>query len=129
MHRRAAHERVGPTRRGAWEGQEDHDQRPEDAQAGRPVDRNFAPLAPNRLWVADFTYVSTWSGWCYTAVVVDAYTRRILGWSVATTMTTRFVVDAVEQAIWTRGREDRDLAGLIAHHDHGVQYLRWPTPT
>lgn len=87
------------------------------------VDRNFSPLAPDRLWVADFTYVSTWSGWCYTAFVVDAYARRILGWSVATTMTSRFVVDAVEQAIWTRGREGRDLAGLIAHHDHGAQYL------
>jgi putative transposase len=55
--------------------------------------------------------------------VLDAYARRILGWSVATTMTSRFVVDAVEQAIWTRGREGRDLAGLVAHHDHGVQYL------
>jgi putative transposase len=87
------------------------------------VDRNFSPLAPDRLWVADFTYVSTWSGWCYTAFVIDAYARRILGWSVATTMTSRFVVDAVEQAIWTRGREGRDLAGVIAHHDHGVQYL------
>jgi putative transposase len=97
-----------------------------DPHAARPhdlVDRNFRPLAPDRLWVADFTYVSTWSGWCYTAFVIDAYARRILGWSVATTMTSRFVVDAVEQAIWTRGREGRDLAGLIAHHDHGVQYL------
>jgi putative transposase len=87
------------------------------------VDRNFRPLAPDRLWVADFTYVSTWSGWCYTAFVIDAYARRILGWSVSTTMTSRFVVDAVEQAIWTRSRDGRELAGLIAHHDHGVQYL------
>ncbi len=95
-----------------------------DPHAAKPhdlVDRNFSPLAPDRLWVADFTYVSTWSGWCYTAFVIDAYARRILGWSVATTMTSRFVVDAVEQAIWTRGREGRDLAGVIAHHDHGVQ--------
>jgi len=87
------------------------------------VDRNFRPLAPGRLWVADFTYCSTWSGWCYTAFVIDAYARRILGWSVSTTMTSQFVVDAVDQAIWTRGREGRDLAGLVAHHDHGVQYL------
>ena len=97
-----------------------------DPRAAKPadlVDRNFSPLAPDRLWVADFTYVSTWSGWCYTAFVIDAYARRILGWSVATTMTSRFVVNAVEQAIWTRGREGRDLTGLIAHHDHGVQYL------
>ena len=87
------------------------------------VDRNFAPLAPDRLWVADFTYCSTWSGWCYTAFVIDAYARRILGWSVATTMTSQLVVDAVEQAIWTRGREGKDLTGLVAHHDHGVQYM------
>ena len=72
------------------------------------VGRNFQPLAPDRLWVADFTYVSTWSGWCYTAFVIDAYARRILGWSVATTMTTKFVVDAVEQSIWTRHREGND---------------------
>jgi putative transposase len=97
-----------------------------DPKAPKPldlVDRNFAPLAPDRLWVADFTYCSTWSGWCYTAFVIDAYARRILGWSVATTMTSQLVVDAVEQAIWTRQREGKDLAGLIAHHDHGVQYM------
>jgi putative transposase len=87
------------------------------------VNRNFRPLAPDRLWVADFTYVSTWSGWCYTAFVIDAYARRILGWSVATTMTSQLVVDAVDQAVWTRHRDGRDLTGLIAHHDHGVQYL------
>ncbi len=87
------------------------------------VDRNFQPLAPDRLWVADFTYVSTWSGWCYTAFVIDAYARGILGWSVSTTMTSQLTVDAVEQATWTRGREGRDLTSLVAHHDHGVQYL------
>lgn len=97
-----------------------------DPKAAKPLDlvnRNFAPLAPDRLWVADFTYVSTWSGWCYTAFVIDAYARRILGWSVATTMTSQLVVDAVEQAVWTRSREGKDLNGLIAHHDHGVQYM------
>jgi putative transposase len=97
-----------------------------DPKAPKPldlVDRNFAPLAPDRLWVADFTYCSTWSGWCYTAFVIDAYARRILGWSVATTMTSQLVVDAVEQAIWTRQREGKDLDSLIAHHDHGVQYM------
>ena len=97
-----------------------------DPKVAKPhdlVNRNFRPLAPDRLWVADFTYVSTWSGWCYTAFVIDAYARRILGWSVATTMTTQLVVDAVEQAIWTRRREGRDVTGLIAHHDHGSQYL------
>jgi putative transposase len=97
-----------------------------DPRAPKPhdlVNRNFRPLAPDRLWVADFTYVSTWSGWCYTAFVIDAYARRILGWSVATTMTSQLVVDAVDQAVWTRHRDGRDLTGVIAHHDHGVQYL------
>jgi putative transposase len=97
-----------------------------DPKVSKPhdlVDRNFRPLAPDRLWVADFTYVSTWSGWCYTAFVIDAYARRILGWSVATTMTSQLVVDAVEQAVWTRQRDGKELTGLIAHHDHGVQYL------
>ena len=97
-----------------------------DPRAAKPqdlVDRNFQPPAPDRLWVADFTYVSTWSGWCYTAFVIDAYARRILGWSVATTMTSQLVVDAVAQGIWTRRREGKDLTGLIAHHDHGSQYL------
>ena len=97
-----------------------------DPRASKPgdlVDRNFRPLAPDTLWVADFTYVSTWSGWCYTAFVIDAYARRILGWSVGTTMTSQLVVDAVEQGIWTRHRQGKDLTGLIAHHDHGSQYL------
>jgi len=96
---------------------------PRTPKPGDLVGRNFRPLAPDRLWVADFTYVSTWSGWCYTGFVIDAYARRIVGWSVSTSMTARFVVDAVEQAIWTRGREGRDLTGLVAHHDHGSQYL------
>ena len=97
-----------------------------DPRSAKPkdlVDRNFRPLAPDRWWVANFTYVSTWSGWCYTAFVIDAYARRIMGWSVATTMTSQLVVDAVAQGIWTRQREGQDLTGLVAHHDHGSQYL------
>lgn len=97
-----------------------------DPSSPKPSDlvgRRFTPLAPDLLWVADFTYVSTWSGWCYTAFVIDAYARRIVGWSVSTSMTSQLVVDAVEQAIWTRRREGSDLTSLIAHHDHGVQYM------
>jgi putative transposase len=87
------------------------------------VQRRFAPAAPDRLWVADLTYVSTWSGWVYVAFVVDAYARRILGWRTGTAMTTQLVLDAVEQAIWTRARGGQaDLAGLVHHHDHGSQY-------
>lgn len=55
--------------------------------------------------------------------MVDAYARRILGWATSTAMTSQLVLDAVEQAIWTRGREGRDLTGLVNHHDHGSQYL------
>ena len=97
-----------------------------DPAADRPGDlvgRNFHPPAPNRLWVADLTYVSTWSGWVYVAFVVDAYARRILGWRTATTMTTGTVLDALEQAIWTRQREGHaDLSGLVHHNDRGSQY-------
>jgi putative transposase len=86
------------------------------------VGRDFAPLAPDRLWVADLTYVSTWSGWVYVAFVVDAYARRILGWRTATSMTTTIVLDALEQAIWTRTRTGAALASVIAHSDRGSQY-------
>lgn len=97
-----------------------------DTSASRPADlvrRRFDPAAPNRLWVADMTYVSTWSGWVYVAFVTDAYARRVLGWRTATSMTTRLVLDTIEQAIWTRGREGHDdLEGLIHHNDRGAQY-------
>jgi putative transposase len=94
------------------------DWRPDDL-----VCRRFAPLAPDRLWVADFTYVSTWSGWVYVAFVVDAYARRILGWSVSTSMTTDFVLHAFEQAVWTRNRYGTaDFSALVHHHDRGSQY-------
>jgi len=98
-----------------------------DTKAVRPADlvqRRFRPVAPNRLWVADFTYVSTWSGTVYVAFVIDAYARRILGWRAATNMRTDLVLDAIEQAIWTRQREGvLDLAGLTHHHDNGSQYM------
>lgn len=87
------------------------------------VNRDFAPLAPDRLWVADITYVSTWSGWVYVAFVTDAYARRILGWRCGTSMTTQLVLDALEQAVWTRQRVGADLAGLVAHTDRGGQYV------
>jgi putative transposase len=87
------------------------------------VRRQFAPLAPNRLWVADFTYVSTLAGWVYVAFVIDAYARRILGWKVSTSMTTDLVLAAIDQAIFTRKRAGvKNLAGLIHHNDAGSQY-------
>ncbi len=97
-----------------------------DAAAPRPADlvgRRFNPSAPNRTWVADFTYVPTWSGMVYVAFVIDAYSRRILGWRAATSMKTALVLDALEQAVWARTRDGTaDLAGLICHHDAGSQY-------
>ena len=97
-----------------------------DPMAVRPADlvqRQFTPPAPNRLWVADLTYVSTWSGFAYVAFVIDAYARRILGWRVAATMATSMVLDAIEQAIWTR-RQDGvlDLKDVVHHTDRGSQY-------
>jgi putative transposase len=96
-----------------------------DRAAARPADlvgRRFSPPAPDRLWVADFSYVPTWSGMVYVAFVIDACSRRILGWRAATSMRTSLVLDALEQALWTRRRDGRDLAGLIHHTDAGSQY-------
>jgi putative transposase len=97
-----------------------------DPAAARPADlveRKFSRSAPDRLWVADFTYVPTWSGMVYVAFVIDAYSRRIVGWRAATSMRTALVLDALEQAIWTRQHGGApSLAGLICHHDAGSQY-------
>ena len=97
-----------------------------DPGAARPADlvgRRFAPVAPNRLWVADLTYVSTWSGFAYVAFVTDAYARRILGWRAASTMATTMVLDSIEQAIWTRQRDGiLDLKDVVHHTDRGSQY-------
>ena len=99
---------------------------PGHQRAADLVSRRFAPTAPDRLWVCDITYVSTWSGWVYVAFVTDAYARRILGWRCGTTMTTQLVLDALEQAIWTRQRAGADGDGLlesvVAHSDRGSQY-------
>ena len=95
-----------------------------DPAAARPADlvgRQFSPPAPDRLWVADYTYVPAWSGMVYVAFVIDAYSRRILGWRAATSMKTALVLDALEQALWTRRRDGRDLAGLVHHTDAGSQ--------
>jgi putative transposase len=95
---------------------------PAGQRAGDLVGRQFAVLAPDRLWVADITYVSTWSGWVYVAFVTDAYARRIVGWRVGITMTTQLVLDALEQAIWTRQRAGQSVAHVVAHSDRGSQY-------
>jgi putative transposase len=95
---------------------------PDAQRAADLVARQFAPTAPDRLWVADITYVSTWSGWVYVAFVTDAYARRILGWRCGTTMSTQLVIDALDQGIWTRQRTGAGLESVVAHSDRGSQY-------
>lgn len=87
------------------------------------LERDFTASAPNRRWVADITYVSTWSGFVYVAFVTDLYSRRIVGWRVANHLRTDLALDALEQAIWSRRQQGQDtLDGLVHHSDHGVQY-------
>jgi len=83
------------------------------------VERNFKASRPNQLWVADFTYVATWSGFVYVAFIVDAYSRAIVGWNVGTRMTTDLVLSALECALWKRSPDKN----LICHNDAGSQYL------
>ena len=93
-----------------------------DEAAERPADlvqRSFTADRPNRLWVADLTYVATWMGFVYVAFVVDAFSRRIVGWRVSNSLRSDLALDALEQALHARS----DLDGLIHHSDRGVQYL------
>jgi putative transposase len=97
-----------------------------DDKAPRPADlveRDFTAPAPNRLWVADLTYVRTWSGFVYVAFITDVYSRRIVGWQASRSLKTDLALDALEQAVWERTRNGADLDGLIHHSDRGVQYL------
>jgi len=82
------------------------------------VQRNFTAVAPNRLWVADITYVPTWMGFLYLAVILDVFSRRIVGWAMADHLRAELVVDALDMAIARR----RPKVGMIHHSDHGSQY-------
>jgi putative transposase len=84
------------------------------------VNRQFVAERPNQLWVADFTYVSTWQGFVYVAFVIDVFARRIVGWRVSRSMQTDFVLDALEQAVYARRPDPNEL---IHHSDRGSQYL------
>ena len=93
-----------------------------DELAEKPLDlvsRQFTAQAPNQLWVADITYVATWSGFVYVAFVVDVFSRYIVGWRVLKSLQTDIVLDALEQALWARGKPN----GVIHHSDRGSQYL------
>jgi putative transposase len=82
------------------------------------VQRHFTATEPNALWTADITYLPTWQGFLYLAVIIDAYSRRVVGWSMASHLRTELVLDALEMALWNR----RPGPGLIHHSDHGCQY-------
>lgn len=93
-----------------------------DEQAAKPLDlvnRNFTASKPNQLWVADITYVATWSGFVYVAFVIDVFSRKIVGWRVLKTMQTELILDALEQALWARGKPK----GVVHHSDRGSQYV------
>ena len=83
------------------------------------VNREFKAIRPNQLWVADITYVATWTGFVYVAFVIDVFSLRIVGWRVLKHMQTDLVLDALEQALWQRGKPK----GVIHHSDRGSQYL------
>jgi len=93
-----------------------------DEAAARPADlvkRDFTAERPNQLWVADLTYVATWSGFVYVAFVIDVYARMIVGWRVSRSLRSDLALDALEQALWARPETNE----LIHHSDRGVQYL------
>ena len=95
-----------------------------DEASSRPRDlvaRHFRAPAPNRLWVADLTYVKTHSGWVYVAFVVDVCSRYVVGWQASRSLRTDLALDALDMALWKRRADS--LKGLIHHSDRGVQYL------
>jgi putative transposase len=91
---------------------------PQAAPAPDLVQRTFTATAPDRLWTADITYIPTWAGWLYLAVVLDVFSRRVVGWAMADHLRTELVVDALDMAIWNR----RPEPGLVHHSDQGCQY-------
>jgi putative transposase len=94
-----------------------------DTSTTRPADlveRDFSATRPNQLWVADLTYVTTWSGFVYVALVIDAFSRFVVGWQASRSLRTDLALDALEMAIW---RRQAQLEGLVHHSDRGSQYL------
>ncbi|GGZ15090.1 transposase [Novosphingobium colocasiae] len=105
--------RARPRRRGL---PKDHGDR--SVIAGNVLDRQFTADRPNQKWVADFTYIWTAEGWLYVAAVIDLFSRRVVGWSMSSSMTAQLVTDALIMAIWRRGKPD----ALLHHPDQGSQY-------
>ncbi|WP_346140860.1 IS3 family transposase, partial [Kutzneria viridogrisea] len=98
--------------------------RPGKGNDSRPdlVKRTFTAPAPNRLWVADITYIRTFTGWVYAAFVLDVFSRRVVGWQVSTSLRTGLALDALEMGLWTRRRDRQDTRALVHHSDRGAQY-------
>jgi hypothetical protein len=97
---------------------------PADPVGDRPrdlLDRDFTATAPNQRWVADITYVATWTGFVYVAFVSDLFSRRIVGWRASTSLRSDLALDALEQALWQRQHDDHDVTGVVHHSDRGVQ--------
>jgi putative transposase len=97
-----------------------------DERQHRPSDlvkRDFTAPAPNRLWVADLTYVKTYAGWVYAAFILDVFSRMVVGWQISNSLRSDLAIDALEMAVWNRTRAGQLLDGLIHHSDRGVQYL------
>jgi len=93
-----------------------------DEKAEKPLDlvnRQFVASRPNQLWVAGITYVATWSGFVYVAFITDVYSRYVVGWRALKSMKTDLILDALEQAMWARGKPK----GVVHHSDRGSQYL------
>ena len=125
MHRGAADAPAGAARGAPRRVEEaaDHGPRPVAGPAGDLVNRGFAPDAPDRLWVVDFTFVPTRAGTAYTALVIDAFARLITGWRTAANHSTDLVLDALVMAVTYRARQGVKVAGLIHHSDAGSEYL------
>ncbi len=97
-----------------------------DGRQNRPDDlvaRQVRAETPNRLWVADLTYVKTHSGWVYVAFIIDVYSRMIVGWQASRSLRSDLALDALEMAVWNRRRAGHQLDGLVHHSDKGMQYL------
>jgi transposase InsO family protein len=95
---------------------------PSDTPAAQPPDlvrRDFNPSEPDRLWISDITYIRTWEGWLYLAVILDAFSRRVVGWALADHLRTELATDALHMALSSR----QPAAGLVHHSDRGGQYL------
>jgi len=85
------------------------------------VKRAFVADCPDRLWVADITYVRTFAGWVYSAFVLDVFSRRVVGWQVSISLRTDLALDALNMGLWTRKRDGHDTGHLVHHSDRGVQ--------